>query len=754
VAGRAAALGAEGYTVAASAQGQGSLRRAVEVLAQAGVTPDHTAADGPLTGFVFPEGRVALVGEDDLFGRRRHTHEQPRIAGRSAGAFALDLSPGDFVVHRVHGVARYAGMTRRAIGDAERDYLLLEYARGDRLFVPADQVDVVSKYVGGESPRIHRLGTGDWAKAKGRVKRALRDMAGELVRLYSARMAAAGRAFPPDDVWQRELEDAFPYQETPDQLTAIQEVKRDMEAPRPMDRLLCGDVGYGKTEVAVRAAFKAASAGAQVAVLVPTTLLAEQHYVTFSERMAPFPVRVAMLSRFLSEAEQREVLARVAAGEVDVVIGTHRILSRDVRFKDLGLVIVDEEQRFGVAHKERLKQLRLDVDVLTMTATPIPRTLEMALTGVRDMSVVDTPPEDRQPVLTYVGAWDEDVAVGAMRREIRRGGQAFWVHNDTRTIDRRAGWIAERVPEARMGVVHGQMDESRLEKTMMAFWNGESDVLVTTTIIESGLDVPTSNTLVIERADALGLAQLYQLRGRVGRSAERAFAYFFFPPQRSLTEEAHERLAAIGRHTALGSGFQIAMRDLEIRGAGNLLGAEQSGHIAAVGFDTYARLLQEAVAELQGEPIPEEAPIRIELPVKAFLPTAYLGQESLRLDLYREIAGARDGPELDRIREATADRFGPLPPEAEALVELSHLRIAAARAGVEEISTFRGQVRIRPFVPDVDPLPEGAVWHSATRTLNLDPPPLSSADLARWVRDRLVETGGEPVPRSSPPPSG
>lgn len=753
VARRAASLAGEGYRVAASAQGHGSLDRVLEVLTREGVSPDPAVPDGPVSGFVFREGRVALVGEDDLFGRRRRSHEPPRLAGRSAGAFALELSPGDFVVHRVHGVARYGGMTRRRIGDAERDYLLLEYAKDDRLFVPADQVDVVSKYVGGEEPRLHRLGTSDWVRTKSRVKRALRDMAGELVRLYSARLAATGHAFPADDPWQHELEDAFPHQETADQLTAIQDVKRDMEQGRPMDRLLCGDVGYGKTEVALRTAFKAATSGKQVAVLVPTTLLAEQHFVTFSERFAPFPVRVAMLSRFLSAGEQRRVLEDVASGEVDVVIGTHRLLSRDVRFKDLGLVVVDEEQRFGVAHKERLKQLRLDVDVLTMTATPIPRTLEMALTGIRDMSVVDTPPEDRQPVLTYVGAWDEEVAVGAVRRELRRGGQVFWVHNDTRTIDRQAGRIQQLVPEARIGVVHGQMDERVLEKTMMGFWNAESDVLVTTTIIESGLDVPTANTLVIERADAMGLAQLYQLRGRVGRSAERAFAYFFFPPQRALTEEAHQRLAAIGRHTALGSGFQIAMRDLEIRGAGNLLGAEQSGHIAAVGFDTYARLLQEAVAEMQGEPVREEVPVRIDLPVKAYLPVGYVGQEALRLDLYREIAGARDEADLDRIRGATADRFGALPTEAEALVELSRLRIVCERFGVEEVSTFRGQIRVRPFVPDVEDLPEEASWHAATETLNLDPPGLASAELCRWVRDRLVTLAGDPSP-SAPRPSG
>ena len=694
---RAAGLVRDGYRLAVTAAGRGSLERAVEVLERAGAPrPEHAVESGLLEGFVFADGRVAVVGEDDLFGRRRRAHEAPRVTGRPAAAFAAELSPGDFAVHRVHGVGRYLGMVRRGIAGAERDYLLLEYAAGDKLYVPADQLDVVSRYVGGEQPRLHRLGSSDWPRAKARVRRAVRDMAGELVRLYSARMAADGHRFGPDTTWQRELEDAFPHEETRDQLAAIVDVKRSMESPKPMDRLICGDVGYGKTEIAVRAAFKAVMEGKQVAVLVPTTLLAEQHLVTFGERFAPFPVRLEMLSRFLSKAEQRRVIEDVAGGKVDVVIGTHRLLSQDVRFKDLGLLVVDEEQRFGVAHKERLKRLRLNVDVLTMTATPIPRTLEMALSGVRELSVVDTPPEDRQSVLTYVGPFDEDVALGAVRRELRRGGQAFWVRADVRSIDRFAAWLQKKVPEARVAVAHGQMDESRLEKTMLGFWNGEADVLVCTTIIESGLDVPSANTLVVDRADRMGLSQLYQLRGRVGRSAERAFAYLFFPAQSHLSDEAHERLAAISRLTALGSGFQVAMRDLEIRGAGNLLGAEQSGHIAAVGFDTYARLLAESVAELKGQPLAEEREIRIELPVRAFLPVDYLGQESLRLELYRRIASAERDDELEAIVAEAADRFGPLPGEAETLVAVARLRIACRRLGVEEVSTFRGQVRLRP----------------------------------------------------------
>jgi transcription-repair coupling factor (superfamily II helicase) len=489
--------------------------------------------------------------------------------------------------------------------------------------------------------------------------------------------------------------------------------------------------------VAVRAAFKSVMDGRQVAILVPTTILAEQHHVTFSERFAPFPVRVEMLSRFRSRAEQRAILDDVAAGKVDVVIGTHRLLSSDVRFKDLGLLIVDEEQRFGVAHKERLKRLRVSVDVLTMTATPIPRTLEMALSGVREMSVVDTPPEDRQPVLTYVGPWDEEVALAAVRRELRRGGQTFWVRPNVRSIDRWAARISSKVPEARVGIAHGQMDEAALEKAMLGFWNGESDVLVCTTIIESGLDVPNANTLVVDRADRFGLSQLYQLRGRVGRSAERAFAYLFFPEESRMTDEAHERLAAISRFTALGSGFKVAMRDLEIRGAGNLLGAEQSGHIAAVGFDTYARILAESVAEMKGEPVPEEAEVRVDLPVRAFLPVDYVGQESLRLEMYRRISSARDEREVEAVRIEAEDRFGPLPPEALTLLDLARLRIAAQARGIAEVTTYRSQIRIKPVEEPAD-LPDRAAYHAATRTLNLDPEPREMGPgLPAWVRERL-----------------
>ncbi|MGZ8593177.1 MAG: transcription-repair coupling factor, partial [Actinomycetota bacterium] len=702
--------------------------------------------------FVFDAGRLAVATEEDLFGSRRHTRSAPRLTKRRTDTIAEELEPGDHAVHRVHGVGRYAGIQRRQIAGAERDYMVVEYAQGDRLSVPTDQVGMLAKYLGGDQPRMSRLGTNDWARATSRVKRAVKDMAGELVRLYSVRMSVEGHPFGPDTPWQMELEDAFPHEETGDQLTAIEEVKVDMQRPRPMDRLICGDVGFGKTEIAVRAAFKAVMEGKQVAVLVPTTLLAEQHFITFSERYAPFPVKVAMLSRFVSRAVQDRIVADVAKGAVDIVIGTHRLLSRDVRFKDLGLVVVDEEQRFGVAHKERLKKLRAHVDVLTMTATPIPRTLEMALTGIRDMSTVDTPPEDRQPVLTYVGQYDEGLALGAVRRELLREGQVFWVHNRVATIDRQVAWLKEQVPEARIVVAHGQMDEAQLERQMVRFWDRDADILVSTVIIESGLDVPNANTLIVDTAHLLGLAQMYQLRGRVGRSSERAFAYFFFPPQRELTEEAHERLATISKHQSLGSGFQIALRDLEIRGAGNLLGAEQHGHIAAVGFDTYCRLLQESVAEMQGQEVPEEKDLRVDLPVKAFVPPGWVGQEALRLDLYRRIATAGDHETLARVREETLDRYGQLPPEVETLFAVASLRVTCRRLGVEEVSTYREQVRIKPVtLPgalEVDlgqRVPE-ATYHRTTGTLNLEPEKVAAGELPGWVERALLEaTGGSPA---------
>jgi transcription-repair coupling factor (superfamily II helicase) len=746
LAGQAGDLAVMGYRVVAAAHGHGSLERAREVLGDLEVE----AVEAPLvSGFVFGPGKIAVLTEEDLFGARRFTREAPRFATRLSDSVADELDPGDFAVHRIHGVGKYQGIVHRELAGSERDYLVIEYAKGDKLYVPSDAVGMVARYIGGDVPRVHRMGGSDWARATAKVKRAVRDMAGELVRLYTVRMSVPGHAFGPDTPWQRELEDAFPYVETPDQLRVIDDVKRDMERPVPMDRLLCGDVGFGKTEVAVRAACKAVMEGTQVAVLVPTTLLAEQHLLTFRERFAPFPVRVEMLSRFVDPDRQAAILADLAAGKVDIVVGTHRLLGRDVTFADLGLLVVDEEQRFGVSHKERLKSLRAQVDVLTMTATPIPRTLEMALTGIRQMSTIDTPPEDRQPVRTFVGSFDEELAVGAVRRELLREGQIFWVHNRVATIDRQAGRLQQLLPDARIVIAHGQMDEDALERQMLRFWERDADVLVCTTIIESGLDVPNANTLVVDRADLLGLAQLYQLRGRVGRAAERAFAYFFFPEHREMTEEAHLRLATISRHQALGSGFKIALRDLEIRGAGNLLGAEQSGHIASVGFDAYARILQESVQELQGTPIEQEQDLRIDLPVKAFVPPGWLAQESLRLELYRRIGMARDHDALAMIRDETLDRFGALPDPVEVLFAIGSLRLTAQRLGVEEIATYRDQVRVRPVtLSDVveiglSAVIPGAAFVEATRTLNLKPDRVFGVELVRWVESRLRQAVGE-----------
>ena len=558
-------------------------------------------------GFVLPAIKLVVVAEADLTGRRR-VHRKPRGARRGED-FYDDLKVGDYVVHNQHGVGRYAGMVARAIGGVERDYLLVEYKAGDKLYIPSDQVSSIRRYTGGESPSLSRMGGAEWSKARAKVKKAVQEIAQELVVLYRRRMATPGHAFPPDTPWQAEMEAAFPYEATPDQAKAIEDVKGDMEQPRPMDRLVCGDVGFGKTEVAIRATFKAVQDGKQVAVLVPTTLLADQHGQTFRERFAGYPVRVEVLSRFLTAKEAKAVVRDVESGAVDVVVGTHRLLSEDIKFKDLGLLVVDEEQRFGVGHKEKMKKLRVGVDVLTMSATPIPRTLEMSLTGIRDMSLITTPPEDRQPILTYVGESDDRAATEAIRRELLREGQVFYVHNRVMDIENKAMEVRELVPEARVVVAHGQMDEGTLEKVMVDFADRQFDVLVSTTIIESGLDMPSVNTMVVDRADMLGLAQLYQLRGRVGRSGQRAYAYLFHPPDRVLSEEAYERLKTLGEFTDLGSGFKIAMRDLEIRGAGNLLGGEQSGHIAAVGFDLYCQMVTEAVSELTGEePPPSRRP--------------------------------------------------------------------------------------------------------------------------------------------------
>ena len=687
-------------------EGHGPAARLVESLTGEGVpavldvdlrsapTPGvvHVATGELDRGFLAPGIGLAVLTEADLSGQKASTKDMRRMPARRRHAIdPLTLAPGDHVVHEQHGVGRYVEMTQRTVAGATREYLVVEYApsrRGqpaDRLYVPTDQLDQVTRYVGGEAPSLHRIGGADWQKTKRRARTAVKQIAGELIRLYAARMAAPGRAFGPDTPWQAELEDAFPYVETPDQLTTINEVKADMERSVPMDRVVAGDVGYGKTEIAVRAAFKAVQDGTQVAVLVPTTLLVQQHFATFSERYAPFPVKVAALSRFQTDAEAKAVLEGVADGTVDVVIGTHRLLSSGVRFKDLGLVVVDEEQRFGVEHKEHLKALRTNVDVLTMSATPIPRTLEMSVTGIREMSTIATPPEERHPVLTFVGPYHDKQVAAAIRRELLREGQVFYVHNRVESIDRVAARLRELVPEARVAVAHGQMNEHALEQVIVDFWEKRFDVLVSTTIVESGLDIANANTLVVDRADLFGLSQLHQIRGRVGRGRERAYAYFLYPADRPLTETAHERLSTIAANTDLGSGMAVAMKDLEIRGAGNLLGGEQSGHIADVGFDLYVRLVGEALAEYKGEADAEPAEMKVELPVDAHLPHDYVPAERLRLDAYRRLAAALTDADVDEVLAELTDRYGPPPPPVLTLLEVARFRVLARAAGLEEV---------------------------------------------------------------------
>ncbi len=703
---RVGELARAGCTVAVCCEGSGSAERLAEVLEVEGVAVERLFGGGveqadpgaalarpgvhvvvqPLDrGFVLEDAKLAVLAEGDVTGRRR-PHRAPRARQRAVEGFFDDLATGSFVVHHVHGVARYAGMVKRSIGGAERDYLLLEYRGGDKLYVPSDQIDAITPYTGGDQPSLNRLNGGEWQRQRSRVRRAVQEVAQELVVLYQRRLASPGHAFAPDTPWQAEMEQAFPYPETADQLRAIAEVKADMERPSPMDRIVCGDVGFGKTEVAVRAVFKAVQDGKQAAVLVPTTLLAQQHFQTFSDRYAPYPVRVEMLSRFLTPGEARSVVAGLADGSIDVVVGTHRLLAEDVTFKDLGLLVVDEEQRFGVTHKEATKRLAIGVDVLTLTASPIPRTLEMGLTGIRDFSVIDTPPAARQPILTYVGEVDDRAVGEAIRRELLREGQVFFVHNRVQDIGVVAHRIGLLVPEARVAVAHGQMDEGSLEQVVLDFAEGRYDVLVCTTIIESGIDMPTVNTLVVDRADLLGLGQLHQLRGRVGRAGQRAYAYLFHPADRVLSETAYERLRTIGEHTELGSGFKIAMRDLEIRGAGNLLGNDQSGHIAAMGYDLYVRMVAEAVAELKGEPVPVPAEVKLDLAIDAHLPPTYVEREDLRLEAYRRLAAVRDESEVADIAAEWLDRYGPPPPQAEALLSIARLRAECVRTGVREVS--------------------------------------------------------------------
>jgi transcription-repair coupling factor (superfamily II helicase) len=776
-------LSGDGWRVALVFEGHGPAQRAAEVLRDAGLgtaivaqltaPPEPgvvTVATGSLTqGFLDDAGRLAVItGTDISGGRGASTKDMRKMPSRRRNQIdPLELRAGDFVVHEQHGIGKYVEMVQRTVNGADREYLVIEYAPskrgqpGDRLFVPTDQLDQLSRYVGGESPTLHKMGGSDWQKAKSRARKAVREIAAQLIQLYAVRQNSQGHAFGPDTPWQRELEDAFPYTETPDQLAAIEEVKIDMEKPVPMDRLICGDVGYGKTEIAVRAAFKAVQDGRQVAILVPTTLLAQQHFNTFSERIAQFPVEIRQLSRFQTAKEAQVTLEKVGDGTADIVIGTHRLLQSATRFKQLGLVIVDEEQRFGVEHKEFLKQLRASVDVLAMSATPIPRTLEMAITGIREMSTIATPPEERHPVLTFVGAQDDKQVSAAIHRELLRDGQVFYLHNRVESIERAARRLRELVPEARIAVAHGQMGEDALEHIMIGFWEKEYDVLVCTTIVENGIDIPNANTLIVERADLLGLAQLHQIRGRVGRGRERAYAYFLYPGDKPLTEHAHERLATIAQHTELGAGMYVAMKDLEIRGAGNLLGGEQSGHIEGVGFDLYVRMVGEAVQQFKGErPEEDEVDVKIDLPVDAHLPMEYIGAERLRLEIYRKIAGARDDTALDEVVAEMRDRYGEPPAPVANLVAVARFRFLARSYGLTDVSLQGRHVRFVALpLPDSKQLrlkrlyPE-SVYKAAAETVSLPRPmtrrvggePMRDTALLEWAAELLRSVLGDPAP--------
>ena len=780
---------ADGYRVVVVHPGHGPAERTVEALGERDVPArlvEPLDADGPpgvvevtcgslTNGLVDDTHRIAILTGEDISGQRASTRDMRKMpARRKRQIDPLELTAGDYVVHEQHGVGRFVEMKQREVQGATREYLVLEYGaskRGgppDRLYVPADALDQVTRYVGGEQPSLDRLGGADWAKRKGRARKAVREIAAELIKLYAARQATKGFAFGPDSPWQRELEDAFPFAETPDQLTTVDEVKADMRRTVPMDRLVCGDVGYGKTEIAVRAAFKAVQDGKQVAVLVPTTLLVTQHLSTFSERMSGFPVVVKGLSRFQTDKEAREVIDGLREGSVDIVVGTHRLLNPDIRMKDLGLIVVDEEQRFGVEHKEQMKRLRTSVDVLSMSATPIPRTLEMAITGIREMSTITTPPEERHPVLTYVGGYEDRQVVAAVRRELLRDGQVFYIHNRVQSIEKAAARLRELVPDARIAVAHGQMGEHLLEQVMLDFWEKEFDVLVCTTIVESGLDVSNANTMIIERADTLGLSQLHQLRGRVGRSRERAYAYFLYPTEKPLTETAHARLATLAQHSDLGGGMAIAMKDLEIRGAGNLLGGEQSGHIADVGFDLYVRLVGEAVQDFrqEGPSADQLGEVRIELPVDAHLPHDYIQSERLRLEMYKRLAEVRTDADVDVIAEEMVDRYGEPPQEVVSLQLVARFRARARQAGIGEATIAGRNVRFAPVslpesrVVRLNRLYPKSIVKAPVETILVPRPgtpgatgrPLTGIALLEWARG-VIDSVIDPAPESRAEPS-
>ena len=776
------------------APAQGAIKRMVDRFAEKGIrtkvaTPGWEPSAGEVTlyqalshaGLVFPKVKkpkdaealpLVVVTETDLTGNRVGdiAEAKRRPAKRRNKVDPLALKQGDFVVHETHGIGKFLKMAERTIqsGDetSRREYIVLEYApskRGqpaDQLWVPMDSLDLLSKYTGGESPHLSKMGGSDWKNTKKKARAAVREIAGELVELYAKRQAAPGHQFAPDNPWQAEMEDNFPFVETEDQMLAIDAVKQDMESTVPMDRVVVGDVGYGKTEVAIRAAFKAVQDGMQVAVLVPTTLLAQQHFDTFSERMTGFPVKIEVLSRFTSKKEAKDIFKGLADGSVDIVVGTHRLLQTGVHWKNLGLIVVDEEQRFGVEHKEHIKALKASVDVLTMSATPIPRTLEMSMAGIREMSTILTPPEDRHPVLTYVGAYEDKQVAAAIRRELLRDGQTFFIHNKVSDIEKKARELRDLVPEARVVVAHGQMNEEVLEQTVQGFWDREYDVLVCTTIVETGLDIANANTLIVENAHHMGLSQLHQLRGRVGRSRERGYAYFLYPKGATLTETSYDRLATIAQNNDLGAGMAVAMKDLEMRGAGNVLGAQQSGHIAGVGFDLYVRLVGEAVetfkslARGEAPTVTDEGPkeIRIDLPVDAHIPEAYIDSERLRLEVYRKLAASQDNGDLKAVIEEMEDRFGPLPQEVLRLLSVARLRHQARRAGVADITVQGTRIKFHPVeLPDskqvrLKRLYPGSSFRAAAKAINVPfpkagrnvtSPKLRDTELIQWAADFL-----------------
>lgn len=752
-----------GFTVTVTAAAQGTLARLKRAINLTGITAFELVRSWAVDGFIDDSAKIALLTERDITGKDGVSGRSSTPKRRRKAIDLMELKPGDYVVHEQHGIGRFIGMKQRAIrsgaNTSTREYIVLEYAPSkrnapaDKLFIPTDQLDLVSKYIGAEIPKLNKLGGSDWAATKAKARKHVSEIAEDLVKLYSARQSAAGYVFSPDTPWQKELEDAFPYQETADQLTTIDEVKRDMERSVPMDRLICGDVGFGKTEIAVRAAFKAVQDSKQVAVLVPTTLLVQQHFDTFTERYDGFPVKVAAMSRFQSAKEIEHTLAGLKDGSVDVVIGTHKLLNPSIAFKDLGLLIIDEEQRFGVEHKETLKALRTNVDVLSLSATPIPRTLEMAVTGIREMSTLATPPEDRLPVLTYVGVHEDSQVTASVRRELLRGGQVFYVHNRVSDINAVAAHIHDLVPEARVGVAHGKMGEKQLDTIIRDFWHRDIDVLVCTTIIETGLDISNANTLIVDQADRFGLSQLHQLRGRVGRGRERAYAYFLYDPSKPMTQQSHDRLTTIAQNTALGSGFDVAMKDLELRGTGNLLGDAQSGHIEGVGFDLYVRMVSEAVEKYKEPERNEPVAVTIDLPIEASIPVKYIDSDRLRLEAYRKLSQARNEYDLTELREELVDRYGEPPQDLEMLFEVARLRNRASAIGISEIIAQGRNVRIGRIDPPeslqmrLSRIYRGTQYKPVTHTLLIPAPfagslgagPMNAEEVLSWTQHLMED---------------